>query len=270
MRTLIVGVVVFAGMACATAHPPATSPSAMCLPCTMPCTPESSCKPVTKVVQAPKPVPPPPPAPAAAATFNPAQGDYTAAQTVELSTTTPGAVIHYTTDGSVPTENSPVYTGPIPVDKTTTIQAIAIAPGAPESTVSAATYTIAPPPPPSRVVVTKERLELKEKVFFDTGKTTIRPESFSLLDEVAAALKGNGNVKKVIVEGHTDNKGGKAKNKKLSAGRAEAVRRYLVTKGVEPERLVAKGFGPSRPIADNATAKGRDENRRVEFVIPQS
>lgn len=272
MRTLVFSVVVLGGLACATAKPPPPSPSAMCLPCTMPCTPESSCAPAAKVAAAPapKPEPPPPPAPAAAASFSPAPGAYTGPQSVELSTTTPGAVIHYTTDGSAPTADSPVYSGPITVDKTATIQAIAIAPGMPESTVSSGAYSIAPPAPPPRVVVTKERLELKEKVFFETGKADVRSESLGLLDEVATALKDNAEVKRVVVEGHTDNKGNKAKNLKLSKGRAEAVRAYLIKQGVEPARLEAKGFGSARPIADNATPKGRDENRRVEFVIPKS
>ena len=276
MKALLVAILGVSLAACAGVNPPAPSPSAMCLPCTVPCTPESSCaQPKPKVVEAPKPVPPPPaPAPAApaeAASFSPAAGDYASPQTVALSTSTPGAVIHYTLDGSTPSESSPVYAGPVPVsEKTTTIRAIAIAPGLPPSSVSSAAYTIAPPAPPPRVVVTKERLELKEKIFFETGKSVIRPESHGLLDEVAAALKGNPEVKRVVVEGHTDNKGSKVLNTKLSKGRAEAVRAYLLKKGVEPVRLDAKGFGPSRPIADNATAKGREENRRVEFVIRQN
>jgi outer membrane protein OmpA-like peptidoglycan-associated protein len=208
--------------------------------------------------------------PAAAASFNPAPGEYASAQSVELSSTSPGAVIHYTLDGSTPTASSPVYTGPLQVGDSKTIRAIAIAPGMAESPVSSGAYTIAPPPPPppSRVVVTKERLQLLDKVYFDTGKRTIRPESYGLLDEVAAVLNKTPDVKRVVVEGHTDNQGGKVTNTKLSQGRAEAVRSYLVKKGVAPARLEAKGFGPSRPIADNKTAKGREENRRVEFVIP--
>ena len=270
MKRVLFAVAVLAGLACGGVKPPPTSPSAMCLPCTVPCTPESSCaQPKPKAVAAaPKPVPPP--SPADAAKFDPAPGEYVGQQMVTLSTTTPGAVIHYTTDGSAPNESSPVYTAPIPVNADTTVNAIAIAPGAPASAVSTGAYTIKAPPPPPRVVVTKERLQLKDKIFFDTGKTTIKPESYGLLDEVATALKDNADVKHVVVEGHTDNTGNKAMNTKLSKGRAEAVRSYLVKKGIEPARLEAKGFGPTRPVADNKTAKGREENRRVEFVIPQS
>lgn len=270
MRTVFVAAGLLACVACAGGPKPTYSPTAMCLPCTTPCTPESSCaQPVKVAAPAPKPVPPPP-APAAAVTFEPAAGDYTGQQYVVLSTTTPGAVIHYTTDGSTPDANSPVYTGPIPVNSSMTVKAIAIAPGMPESAVSSAAYAIAPPAPPPRVAVGKERLELKDKVFFETGKADIRPESYGLLDEVATVLKNNPDVKHVVVEGHTDNRGAKALNTKLSANRAKAVRAYLVQKGVEPARLEAKGYGPSRPIADNKTAKGREENRRVEFVIPKT
>jgi outer membrane protein OmpA-like peptidoglycan-associated protein len=267
---VFLAVALSAGLACAGAKPPPTSPSAMCLPCTQPCTPESSCRQPPKVAApAPKPVPPPA-APASPARFDPAPGQYLGPQDVVLSTATPGAVIHYTLDGSTPTESSPVYSEPIVVKSGTTIRALVVAPDVPPSEISTGTYAIAPPPPPPRVVVTKERVELREKIFFETGKATIRPESYGILEEVAAALKSNPEVKRVVIEGHTDNKGGKAVNTKLSKGRAQAVRAFLVKKGVEPARLEAKGYGPSRPVADNATAKGREENRRVEFVIPQS
>jgi len=122
--------------------------------------------------------------------------------------------------------------------------------------------------PPPRVKMTEKKLDLLEKVYFDTSKTTIKPGSFALLDEVAQVLNDNPQVKKVVIEGHTDNTGAADVNTKLSQGRAEAVRAYLVKKGVAADRLEAKGFGPTRPIADNKTAKGREANRRVDFVIP--
>ncbi|HEX8909992.1 MAG TPA: OmpA family protein [Anaeromyxobacteraceae bacterium] len=244
-----------------------------CNPCPMPCT--MGCGPAAKAAPPPAPTPPPPPPapapvePAAAPTLSPPAGTYSEAQTVSLSSTTPGAVIHYTTDGSAPTADSPVYTGPFRVEKNANVQAIAIAPGAPASAVSSGEYAITPPPPPppARVEVTKEKLEIKEKVLFDTGKATIDQRSYSLLDEVADALKAHPEVKSVQVEGHTDNRGSAKLNKKLSQARAEAVRKYLIGKGIEANRLTAKGYGSSRPIADNKTAAGRDANRRVEFVI---
>lgn len=186
-----------------------------------------------------------------------------------LSSSTPGAVIHYTTDGSAPTDSSPVYSGPIPVDKTTTIHALAIAPGARPSPVLAGAFTVAPPPAPvtPRVVVTKEKLDLKDAIYFDTGKATIKPVSYSLLDEVATALKSHDEVKQAQIEGHTDSMGDAALNKKLSQQRAEAVRAYLIDKGVESSRLDAKGYGAEKPVAPNTTAKGRETNRRVEFKV---
>ncbi|MBI5067403.1 MAG: OmpA family protein [Deltaproteobacteria bacterium] len=168
-----------------------------------------------------------------------------------------------------------MYTGPLSVAKNTTIRALARAPGAPDSALSAAGYNIQapppppPPPPPARVVVTGTKLELKDKVYFDTARASIKAESNSLLDEAAAVLKNHPEVKKVVIEGHTDNRGGTAKNLKLSEARAQAVKAYLVGKGVEAGRLDAKGYGETKPIADNKTEKGRDANRRVEFMIAQ-
>jgi outer membrane protein OmpA-like peptidoglycan-associated protein len=72
----------------------------------------------------------------------------------------------------------------------------------------------------------------------------------------------------VTIEGHTDNRGRAAANRKLSAARSRAVKAYLVNKGVEASRLDTKGYGPDRPAADNKTAAGREANRRVEFTIP--
>lgn len=71
----------------------------------------------------------------------------------------------------------------------------------------------------------------------------------------------------LVIEGHTDNKGSAALNRKLSKARADAVRSYLTSKGVEPARLEAKGYGPDRPTASNANATGREANRRVEFTV---
>jgi outer membrane protein OmpA-like peptidoglycan-associated protein len=253
----------------------------MCMPCPNPCYPDSSCG-QPAVAAAPKPAPaptpapvvrePPPPAFAAEARFDPAPGTFAKPQMVALSSPTPGALIRYTTDGSEPTAASPVYAGPIAVDKNTTIRAVASAPGMADSPAARGVYAIEPPPPPvapARVVVTKQKVDLKEKVFFDTGKTSIQPASFSLLDEAASVLKEHADVKKVVIEGHTDDRGEAAFNQKLSEGRAKAVLDYLVGKGVSSERLQAKGFGETKPVADNKTAQGREANRRVELMIAE-
>ncbi len=115
--------------------------------------------------------------------------------------------------------------------------------------------------------MTKDKIEISERVFFDTGRSTIQARSFSLLDDVAKVFQANLDITKVEVAGHTDSQGSDASNLKLSQSRAEAVVVYLIGKGIDPARLDAKGYGESTPIADNATSAGRAENRRVEFVI---
>jgi OOP family OmpA-OmpF porin len=124
-----------------------------------------------------------------------------------------------------------------------------------------------PAPPPPRVVLTESSIKINDKVQFAFGKADIDPVSFGLLDEVAKVLADNEQIELLQVEGHTDNVGSMSINKKLSDARAKAVMKYLVGKGIAAKRLVAKGFGPDRPIADNATKEGQDANRRVEFNI---
>ena len=124
-----------------------------------------------------------------------------------------------------------------------------------------------PPPPPARVVLTASSIVIKDKIQFKLGSAEILPESFGLLDEIVAVLKDNPQIEQLQVEGHTDTSGGAARNRELSQERAASVRKYLVDKGIAGKRLVAKGFGPDRPIADNGTDEGREQNRRVEFNI---
>ncbi len=124
-----------------------------------------------------------------------------------------------------------------------------------------------PPPPPARVEVRDNKIEIKEKIQFEVNKATILPESFSLMDEIADTVKKNPQIKKLSIEGHASAEGDAKKNLKLSDDRAKSVMKYLVDKGVDAGRLVAKGFGSSKPIADNSTEEGREKNRRVEFVI---
>jgi len=124
-------------------------------------------------------------------------------------------------------------------------------------------------PKKSMVVITREKLVISDKVYFDTGKATIQRRSNLLLDEIARIVKDHPDVPKVVIEGHTDSTGTYANNVKLSERRAEAVRTYLLNKGVPTERLEARGFGPDRPVATNDTPAGREANRRVEFIIVQ-
>jgi outer membrane protein OmpA-like peptidoglycan-associated protein len=120
---------------------------------------------------------------------------------------------------------------------------------------------------PKRVQVERERIVITEQIFFDLDRATIRPESFTLLDELAQTLLDHPDILRVRVEGHTDSSGGVRYNERLSQSRAESVVAALVARGVEPQRLEAVGYGLARPIASNDTPEGRALNRRVEFNI---
>jgi len=120
--------------------------------------------------------------------------------------------------------------------------------------------------PPSKVKIEKGMIVILDKVFFDTGKSTIKPISFNLLDQVASTIKAHPEFK-IRVEGHTDSQGKQQKNITLSQERADSVRTYLIKRGIAPERLQSVGYGPAVPIADNKTSAGREANRRVEFHI---
>ncbi len=126
------------------------------------------------------------------------------------------------------------------------------------------------PAAPVKVELTKEEQEVINKVFknleFETGKAVIRQSSFASLDELTLLLKKKTNFK-LLIDGHTDNVGGKAYNQKLSQARADAVKKYLTDKGVEATRVTSKGYGMTKPIASNKTPDGRQKNRRVEFTI---
>jgi outer membrane protein OmpA-like peptidoglycan-associated protein len=116
------------------------------------------------------------------------------------------------------------------------------------------------------IVVTKEKIELKQKVHFATNKSLIMPDSFAMLNEIADVLKTRPEVR-VRIEGHTDSRGGMKHNMKLSQARADSVKQYLVEQTVPADHMEARGFGPTQPIDDNRTEKGREQNRRVEFII---
>lgn len=119
----------------------------------------------------------------------------------------------------------------------------------------------------TRVAVGAKDIKILEKVMFETGSGVIKDESFALLDEIATTLIATPKIKRVEVQGHTDDRGRDEANQKLSQERADAVVAYLVGKGVEESRLIAKGYGEAKPIEDNKSSKGRAANRRVEFKI---
>lgn len=120
----------------------------------------------------------------------------------------------------------------------------------------------------ARVELTDDRIVIREKIQFDYNKATIKPESDSLLAEIAKVMNENPQVKKIRIEGHASSEGGHDYNVKLSKNRAKAVLDHLVKKGkVDKKRLESDGYGPDRPIASNDTESGREANRRVEFMI---
>lgn len=127
-------------------------------------------------------------------------------------------------------------------------------------------FDLVPAPKKPLVIFKGDKIEVLQQVHFLTGKATILADSFNLLQQVVDVVVKN-NVKKIRVEGHTDNRGDKAANQALSDARAQAIVDYLVAQGVEKGRVEGVGFGDSKPIAPNLTARGRELNRRVEFIV---
>jgi outer membrane protein OmpA-like peptidoglycan-associated protein len=105
-----------------------------------------------------------------------------------------------------------------------------------------------------------------EGIQFDPNRGVLLPPSFPELDRAAATLKNKWGVTRVEVGGHSDSRGSDAYNLALSQRRAETVRGYLIEKGLSADRLVARGYGKTRPVAANATEAGRYRNRRVELL----
>ncbi len=101
---------------------------------------------------------------------------------------------------------------------------------------------------------------------FETGKATLQPDAYVVIDELVAYLNRKDD-ERIELGGHTDNVGKAPKNLKLSLDRANTVRAYLLTKGIDPSRVTAKGYGMSKPIASNKTAAGKAQNRRTEVKI---
>jgi outer membrane protein OmpA-like peptidoglycan-associated protein len=116
------------------------------------------------------------------------------------------------------------------------------------------------------VVMTDEQIEVNERIEFDTNKATLRPESNKILTRVLNVILAHPEITKLSIGGHTDNVGTPRYNKKLSARRAAAVVRWLVKHGVAKSRLRAESFGQNKPVGDNNTESGRQNNRRVDFL----
>jgi len=125
----------------------------------------------------------------------------------------------------------------------------------------------APPKPAMKAKRVGKKIEISEKVMFETGKAEIKVDSHQLLKDVATVLRENASVSKLRIEGHTDSVGKDKANKKLSQDRADSVKAFLVGVGIDANRLEAVGYGEEKPVADNATDEGKEKNRRVEFNI---
>ncbi len=131
-----------------------------------------------------------------------------------------------------------------------------------------------PPPPPAKPAPkpapkpkpVAEKVTLAADVLFDFDKSVVKPEGKSKLDDLAQKVKAI-NLEVVIAIGHTDSIGSDAYNQKLSVRRAESVKAYLVSKGVEPNRIYTEGKGEKQPVASNKTKEGRAKNRRVEIEV---
>ena len=117
------------------------------------------------------------------------------------------------------------------------------------------------------VIITSTSLKILDRVYFDNGKATIQKRSNPLLDNVASVLVAHAEIAMLQIEGHTDDVGKAEANKKLSQDRADAVKAYLVKKGVPEARLRAVGFGSEKPAVPNDTPANREQNRRVEFNL---
>jgi len=140
---------------------------------------------------------------------------------------------------------------------------------------------VAPPPPPVATtapatptaptpvpvpVPTSEKVSYSADAFFDFDKAVLKPAGKASLDDLVSKLKDI-NLEVIIAVGHTDSVGTDAYNQKLSVRRAEAVKAYLQSKGVEANRVYTEGKGEKQPVADNKTAAGRAKNRRVEIEV---
>ena len=125
---------------------------------------------------------------------------------------------------------------------------------------------VAAPKPAPKPAPVAEKVTLAADVLFDFDKSILKNEGKNKLDDLASKVKAI-NLEVVIAIGHTDSIGSDAYNQKLSVRRAESVKAYLVTKGIEKNRVYTEGKGEAQPVADNKTAEGRAKNRRVEIEV---
>jgi OOP family OmpA-OmpF porin len=123
-----------------------------------------------------------------------------------------------------------------------------------------------PAPEPAKPKPVAEKVTFAADVLFDFDKSVVKPDGKSKLDDLSSKMRGV-NLEVVIAIGHADSIGSDAYNQKLSVRRAESVKAYLVSKGIEANRIYTEGKGEKQPVADNKTREGRAKNRRVEIEV---
>ena len=137
---------------------------------------------------------------------------------------------------------------------------------APAPAAAPAAPAVAPAPAPAPAAAVATKVTYAADAFFDFDKSVLKAEGKAKLDDLVSKVKGI-NLEVIIAVGHTDSVGSDAYNQKLSVRRSEAVKAYLVSKGIEKNRVYTEGKGEKQPVADNKTAEGRAKNRRVEIEV---
>ncbi len=137
---------------------------------------------------------------------------------------------------------------------------------APAAAAPAPAPAAAPAPAPATAQVAAQKVTYAADAFFDFDKSVLKPEGRAKLDDLVSKIQGI-ILEVIIAVGHTDSVGSDAYNQKLSVRRAEAVKAYLISKGIERNRIYTEGKGEKQPVADNRTAEGRAKNRRVEVEV---
>jgi outer membrane protein OmpA-like peptidoglycan-associated protein len=122
-------------------------------------------------------------------------------------------------------------------------------------------------PKVSNVTVTTKELKLKRPIHFLHDSAEMLPDSFALIEELAEAFRAHPEISLVEIQGHTDDSGAILHNQTLSEKRAVAVRKALISLGIDADRLLAKGYGSSQPIVPNTNAANRTKNRRVQLIV---
>ena len=121
--------------------------------------------------------------------------------------------------------------------------------------------------PPPTITIVDNKIEMRERVFFDLGKATIKRRSHDVLTQFAATLKSHPEILRIRIEGHTDSSASPRINRPLSQRRADAVKRFLIDRGIDADRLQAMGYGSERPLVPHSRRGAASKNRRVDFVI---